>query len=124
MKRIFELHGIGPVHFPGAVDRHIITQIWLADNGVRPLAGFVDPFHKRTLTKGEIGCFLSHWRLWLHVVKHKYQRSLILEDDLRLELDFNARFHEVMRDIDTHRPAWDLMYRVKSRILRTLDVLA
>lgn len=116
MDKIFKLHGIGPVEFPGAVDGHKITQEYLDENGIRPLAGFVDPFHKRTLTKGEIGCFLSHWRLWLHVVKYKHERILILEDDLRLELDFNNRFAEVMKDIDTYKPDWDLMYLGRKKL--------
>jgi len=116
MEKIFKLHGIGPVEFPGAVDGHKITQEYLDENGIRPLAGFVDPFHKRTLTKGEIGCFLSHWRLWLHVVKYKHERILILEDDLRLELNFNNRFAEVMKDIDTHKPDWDLMYLGRKKL--------
>ena len=49
MKETFRLHGIGPVMFPGAVDGHKITQEWLDENGIAPLAGFVDPYHKRTL---------------------------------------------------------------------------
>jgi len=116
MDKIFKLHGIGPVEYPGAVDGHKITQEYLDENGIRPLAGFVDPFHKRTLTKGEIGCFLSHWRLWLHVVKYKHERILILEDDLRLEIDFNNKFAEVLKDMDTHRPDWDLMYLGRKKL--------
>lgn len=79
MEETFKLYGIGPVIYPGAVDGHKITQEWLDENGIAPLAGFVDPYHGRTLTKGEIGCFLSHWRLWMHAVKHGYKNM----DDLR-----------------------------------------
>lgn len=32
------------------------------------LPGFVDPYHHRTaLTRGEIGCFLSHYFIWKEV---------------------------------------------------------
>lgn len=31
------------------------------------LPGFVDPYRDRTLTRGEIGCFLSHYFIWQQV---------------------------------------------------------
>ena len=50
------------------------------------------------------------------MVKHKYERILILEDDLRLELDFNNRFEEALRDIDQVKPDWDLMYLGRKKL--------
>ncbi|XP_010135963.1 PREDICTED: probable inactive glycosyltransferase 25 family member 3, partial [Buceros rhinoceros silvestris] len=32
--------------------------------GVDLLPGYYDPFSGRTLTKGEVGCFLSHYNIW------------------------------------------------------------
>ena len=110
MVETFKLHGIGPITYPGAVDGHKITQKWLDDNGIAPLAGFIDPFHGRTLTKGEIGCFLSHWRLWLHQVKYGYEKILILEDDLRFEPAFNLISQRLMNDVEKVKPDWDLVY--------------
>ena len=112
----FELMGIGPVTYPGAVDGHKITQKWLDDNGIAPLAGFTDPYHGRTLTKGEIGCFLSHWRLWLYQVKHGLERIIIFEDDVRLEMDFNNKFKKVLKDIDVVRPDWELLYLGRKKL--------
>lgn len=31
------------------------------------LPGYYDPFSGRTLTKGEVGCFLSHYNIWKEV---------------------------------------------------------
>ena len=42
---------------------------------------------KRTLTKGEVGCFLSHWRLWEEVADGD-EPVLILEDDVVLKGEF------------------------------------
>ena len=45
--------------------------------GIDMLPGYQDPWAKRTLTKGEIGCFLSHYYIWQEV-KILFQ----FEDDL------------------------------------------
>lgn len=38
--------------------------------GVDLLPGYYDPFSGRTLTKGEVGCFLSHYYIWKEVSGH------------------------------------------------------
>lgn len=38
--------------------------------GVDLLPGYYDPFSGRTLTKGEVGCFLSHYNIWKEVRVH------------------------------------------------------
>lgn len=35
--------------------------------GIRMLPGYRDPYHGRPLTRGELGCFLSHYRVWQEV---------------------------------------------------------
>lgn len=35
--------------------------------GIKMLPGYKDPYHGRPLTKGELGCFLSHYRVWEEV---------------------------------------------------------
>lgn len=35
--------------------------------GVDLLPGYQDPYSGRTLTKGEVGCFLSHYNIWEEV---------------------------------------------------------
>lgn len=35
--------------------------------GVDLLPGYQDPYSGRTLTKGEVGCFLSHYSIWEEV---------------------------------------------------------
>lgn len=48
-----------------------------------------DPILKRTLTWGEVGCFLSHWKLWEECA-NKNEAMLVLEDDAIL----NEKFEE------------------------------
>ena len=35
--------------------------------GIKMLPGYKDPYHGRPLTKGELGCFLSHYNIWKEV---------------------------------------------------------
>lgn len=35
--------------------------------GIHMLPGYNDPYHGRPLTKGELGCFLSHYNIWKEV---------------------------------------------------------
>lgn len=37
------------------------------DMGIHMLPGYSDPYHGRPLTKGELGCFLSHYNIWKEV---------------------------------------------------------
>lgn len=35
--------------------------------GIHMLPGYSDPYHGRPLTRGELGCFLSHYNIWIEV---------------------------------------------------------
>lgn len=60
------------------------------------------------MTLGEIGCFLSHYRIWQEMVKMGYNRVLILEDDLKFQPFFRAKALQVMKEADKYGP-WDLV---------------
>ena len=51
------------------------------------------------MTKGEVGCFLSHWRIWEKCIARN-EKVLVLEDDARLTDDFN--FEEIDQLSDTY----------------------
>lgn len=40
------------------------------------LPGYKDPYHGRPLTKGELGCFLSHYNIWKEVRHSDRPRTL------------------------------------------------
>jgi GR25 family glycosyltransferase involved in LPS biosynthesis len=57
-----------------------------------PVGSFVstswrDPYHKRRMTSGEVGCFLSHHYVWEKCVKSN-KSMIILEDDVEFTKDF------------------------------------
>ena len=69
-----------------AVDGKKLTQKDIDDMGIRQLPGFSDPHNPRTVTRGEVGCFLSHYRIWEEMKPGDIY--LILEDDVRFGTSF------------------------------------
>lgn len=49
-------------HFVEAVDGKSLDGSVISS--IKFLPGYEDPYHKRKMTKGEIGCFLSHYNIW------------------------------------------------------------
>ena len=87
----------------------MIFRIILATPYRRSCLQITEKYHPPPSAKGEIGCFLSHWRLWMHAIKHGYKNILILEDDLRFEFDFNNMFKQVLKNINEVKPDWELL---------------
>jgi glycosyl transferase family 25 len=71
-------------------------EFWAATDGtLLPREEFerecdVQACTERQWTPGQIGCALSHGRLYRHIVEQGIERALILEDDLILRPDFGA----------------------------------
>jgi len=61
-----------------------------------------DPFSRKCITRGEIGCALTHYWVWEEIVSNQYSQVLILEDDVVLEDDFIQKLKkiEVPKDMD------------------------
>lgn len=57
------------------------------------------------LRPGEVGCFLSHRRLWERCAEAKEAAWVILEDDIILHHDFQRRVDVLMR----HAHEWDVV---------------
>ncbi|EHH59352.1 Procollagen galactosyltransferase 1 [Macaca fascicularis] len=84
--------------------------------GIQMLPGYRDPYHGRPLTKGELGCFLSHYNIWKEVVDRGLQKSLVFEDDLRFEIFFKRRLMNLMRDVEREGLDWDLVGRKRMQV--------
>lgn len=70
--------------FAEAVNGENLTHEVLKKMGFDTDKNWRDPLLKRTLTKGEVGCFLSHYRIWEECADDN-ETYLILEDDVRLK---------------------------------------
>src|SRR3546814_11733983 len=46
----------------------------------------------RPLTKGEIGCYSSHYEAWRQLVAGEHDQYVVLEDDVIVDWDYLAAF--------------------------------
>ena len=82
-----------------AVDGKQVSYIKILELGIAVNHDRIDPLLNTTKTKGEVGCFLSHWRIWEKCIARN-EKVLVLEDDARLTDDFN--FEEIDQLSDTY----------------------
>ena len=77
-------HGFSRVLWLKAVDGRTLDPAppWRVHSlpPVRPWSGWIDPYARRALTLGEVGCALSHVLAWRHIARDGYP-GLIIEDD-------------------------------------------
>lgn len=113
--------GIKYKYYP-AIDGKQLNDTYLTKIGATQLDGYLDPYHKRPMKMGEIGCFLSHYFIWKEMEEKGYKRILILEDDVRFRLNFVANFESMMHEADRHYGGWDLLY-IGRKIMQTDEEL-
>ena len=71
-----------------AVDGTKVDYLKLLDLDFDVNHDWIDPILNTPLTKGEVGCFLSHWRIWEKCIARN-QNVLVLEDDARITENFD-----------------------------------
>ncbi|XP_076000821.1 procollagen galactosyltransferase 2-like [Genypterus blacodes] len=99
-----------------AVDGKALNSSQLQAMGIDMLPGYKDPYSRRVLTRGEIGCFLSHYNIWKQVVEKELQQVLLLEDDVRFEPRFCSRLEAIMENMQSEGLDWDLIYVGRKRL--------
>ncbi|XP_061539414.1 procollagen galactosyltransferase 2 isoform X1 [Phycodurus eques] len=99
-----------------AVDGKALNTSQLQALGIEMMPGYKDPYSGRVLTRGEIGCFLSHHSIWSQVVERGLQKVLVLEDDVRFEPRFKRRLQAILDDVDKAQLDWDLIYVGRKRM--------
>ena len=67
-----------------AVEGREISPDDLHRMGLKTNKNWRDPIRKRTLTHGEVGCFLSHRKAW-GIAAETNEHVLVLEDDIELQ---------------------------------------
>ncbi|XP_047655886.1 procollagen galactosyltransferase 2 [Tachysurus fulvidraco] len=104
------------VTITNAVDGKALNSSQLQALGIEMMPDYKDPYSGRVLTRGEIGCFLSHHSIWMQMVQRGLQRVLVLEDDVRLEPRFKRRMQTIMEDVEKVQLDWDLIYVGRKRM--------
>ncbi|KAI4482603.1 hypothetical protein M0804_008456 [Polistes exclamans] len=100
-----------------AVDGSKLSEEDLNKLDVKLMAEYEDPYHKRPMTTGEIGCFLSHYYIWNQVLNNKYERVMILEDDISFEPFFRQKLYFLLSELSTLQIPWDLIYIGRKRLI-------
>lgn len=109
MQKIFDLLGV-EYSLLEATDGQKLDELPSELKNYHILEGYLDPISKRPMKNGEIGCFLSHYRIWQDVVKNEYKKVIVFEDDLRFSHDGLTRIKEVLQDLEASQKPWDLIY--------------
>jgi|TARA_B110000495_G_scaffold199567_1_gene213207 glycosyltransferase involved in cell wall biosynthesis len=111
---------VGPIVCKRGVNGIDITENWLSENGYGvytdwKLDGHKNTFWSEDLTPGEIGCAISHHRVWAHAYKNKFKNILILEEDF-------STISSVSEDILRKVPGdYDLFYLGRNPLYRWWD---
>eukprot|EP01091_Cochliopodium_minus_P012968 TRINITY_DN4061_c0_g1_i1.p1 TRINITY_DN4061_c0_g1~~TRINITY_DN4061_c0_g1_i1.p1 ORF type:complete len:873 (+),score=234.62 TRINITY_DN4061_c0_g1_i1:58-2676(+) len=112
-ERLKELQVNIPFEFIEAIDGNKIDKEWLAKNDAAPLISWRDPKIKRPLTKGEIGCMLSHIKAWDMIIESG-QPGLILEDDSVFSENFLMRVLDLKDDLTENY--WEMFYFYRQQL--------
>lgn len=118
MSNILRLLGVDFQRFE-AVDGQKISNKEFSK--LKFLPGYEDPYHRRPMKQGEIGCFLSHYKIWSEIVEKKLDRVIILEDDLRFAEDGIERLNKVIEDVIKTKLDWEFIYLGRKKILESED---
>ena len=113
--------GIDFLHLE-AVDGKTLTDEVLVQKGITLMPEYADPYHKRVMTMGEIGCFLSHYTVWQKMVELNQEEVLVLEDDIRFEPYFKERAEQSMNEARAIG-GWDLIYFGRKRLQENEEFL-
>jgi len=112
---LHELHRFGlDATVVDAIDGDGFTsQEEVAKLGAKTLPGYCG--HKNTLpclTTGQLGCFMSHFTVWQHMVDNNIESALILEDDFDLQEGFVERLGDMLEE--ARHEDWNLLYLGRS----------
>ncbi|XP_049751834.1 inactive glycosyltransferase 25 family member 3 isoform X4 [Elephas maximus indicus] len=99
-----------------AVDGRTLNSSIIRSLGVDLLPGYQDPYSGRTLTKGEVGCFLSHYAIWEEVVARGLAQVVVFEDDVRFQSNFKGRLEQLMKEVEAEKLPWDLIYLGRKQV--------
>lgn len=116
LQSTFDILNISARFFEAIDGKYTIDQTYLERLNIRLLPDYEDPYHRRPMNYGELGCFFSHYFIWEDMVKNDYKNgAIILEDDVRFDAYFSTRLEKVLanRSFD-----WDIIY-LGRKIMRT-----
>jgi GR25 family glycosyltransferase involved in LPS biosynthesis len=86
------------------VDRIPLSELAQAELQQLETTGFRTKHYQ--LTKGAIGCYLSHVKIWENILKNDVETVLVFEDDAQVPKDILKKINEEMQHIPND---WDIV---------------
>ncbi len=87
--------------FYEAIDGRELTDEYMIQHNFKTLDEWNDPFQNRKITKGEIGCSLSHYNVYKKAQESEHDITLVLEDDAIFVDDFYEKLNELLLSLVT-----------------------
>jgi collagen beta-1,O-galactosyltransferase len=106
-----------------AIDGKQLNQSYLDELGIHYLPGWKDPWGERPMTFGEVGCFLSHYFIWLKMIAEEINTVLILEDDVDFEPNFKQNVLHTLEEVERVNSNWDLVYVGRKPLVPDSEVI-
>jgi GR25 family glycosyltransferase involved in LPS biosynthesis len=78
----------------------------LSSYNFKVISEWIEPFSSRIMTKGEIGCSLSHYNIWKKMIDQNLDNILILEDDV----EFTDEVNNISEYFKFLPEDWDMVY--------------
>ena len=104
-ERIKKIQNNEDIEIIKAVDGNNINTEYLSVNKYKVNSKWRDNNNKRPIKLGEIGCSLSHYKIWKRIVEEKIKFGIILEDDAVFSDDYNEKINEITKNIE-----YDMLY--------------
>lgn len=67
----------------------------------------ITPIITNQYSKGTIGCYLSHIKMWTKIRKERLKHTTILEDDFHINANFKNDIHDIIDELPT---TYDICY--------------
>ena len=99
MTRQFAEHGIDAQFFDAIKPRNTTDDVSIEDRAARMRR------HGRSMSRGEIGCYLSHREVWKQLVASEDDVCCVMEDDIVLRSGFRA----AVLELAAHSEHWDIV---------------
>jgi GR25 family glycosyltransferase involved in LPS biosynthesis len=97
-------------------DGEFLNPLILNLNNIQILENWIDPYTHRTITKGEVGCAISHYRIWTMILKQSLtsggaiNEALILEDDVEMTSEFVNWVNIYYEELRNNASDYELVY--------------
>jgi len=91
------------------IDGKTLNMSYLNNNGIKICNEYYWKVKKRNMTFGELGCTLSHLKIYEDIVKKDFNKCVILEDDVIIPDYFINKLKNIYKNIDDILD-WDLIY--------------